>query len=254
MAHLQLRGVDLGPVRAVLFDKDGTLSHSEPLLVALGSARIEAALERVSIERQSPLRDLLQRAYGLCDGAIDPAGTTAVASRAHNLISTATAFCQVGLGWAEALAHSEAVFALSDCLQAVGSRPASAPTAGLLDLLASLQSAGVRCGVISNDERAGIQHFLECHGLEDGFQAIWSAEHRPCKPDPAAVHGLCNELGIDPSDCALIGDADSDLSMAALAGVPLVIGFADGWSRRPSLSAPHLPLERWSELTVTALD
>ncbi|MCT0214065.1 MULTISPECIES: HAD family hydrolase [unclassified Synechococcus] len=254
MAHLQLRGVDLGPVRAVLFDKDGTLSHSEPLLIELAAARIKAAVQLVSIERQIPLRDLLQRAYGLWDGGIDPAGTTAVASRAHNLISTATAFCQVGLGWAEALSQSEAVFALSDSLHGLGSRPASAPTAGLMGLLASLQEAGVRCGVISNDERSGIQHFLECHGLQDCFQAIWSAEHHPCKPDPAAVHGLCNELGIAPSDCALIGDADSDLSMAALAGVPLVIGFADGWSRRPSLSAPHLPLERWSELTVIARD
>ncbi|WP_315859630.1 HAD family hydrolase [Cyanobium sp. ATX 6F1] len=245
--------MDLGPVRAVLFDKDGTLSHSEPLLVELGAARIEAALERVSMERQSPLRDLLQRAYGLNDGAIDPAGTTAVASRAHNLISTATAFCQVGLGWAEALSHSEAVFALSDTLHVHGSRPAGAPTAGLESLLTSLQAAGVRCGVISNDERSGIEHFLGCHGLQDCFQSIWSAEHRPCKPDPAAVHGLCTELGVAPSDCALIGDADSDLLMAALAGVPLVIGFQGGWSSRPSLSAPHLPLERWSELTVTSV-
>ncbi|MCP9851166.1 HAD family hydrolase [Cyanobium sp. Morenito 9A2] len=251
MARLLLRGEDLGPVRAVLFDKDGTLSHSEPLLVKLGSARIEAAIERVSIEQGTQLRDLLQRAYGLGVGGIDPAGTTAVASRAHNLISTATAFCQVGLSWAEALSQSEAVFAQGDVLLGSGSLPQSQPTPGLTQLLLALRQAGVRCGVISNDESSGIQHFLECHGLQDGFQAIWSADHRPCKPDPAAVHGLCDALGIAPSDCALIGDADSDLTMAARAGVPVVIGYSSGWSLRPDLSAPHHPLEHWSELSIT---
>jgi phosphoglycolate phosphatase len=37
-----------------------------------------------------------------------------VAARDHNLIATATALAQVGLGWPEALAISEAVFAVSD--------------------------------------------------------------------------------------------------------------------------------------------
>jgi len=41
MAHLSLRGHSLGLIRGVLFDKDGTLSHSEPHLIELADARIE---------------------------------------------------------------------------------------------------------------------------------------------------------------------------------------------------------------------
>ena len=44
MPHLLLRGVPLGPpgweIKAVLFDKDGTISHSEPMLEALARERL----------------------------------------------------------------------------------------------------------------------------------------------------------------------------------------------------------------------
>jgi phosphoglycolate phosphatase len=40
MAFLTLRGEPLGSFAAVLFDKDGTLSHSEPLLITLAQARV----------------------------------------------------------------------------------------------------------------------------------------------------------------------------------------------------------------------
>lgn len=65
-------------------------------------------------ERRLELRELLERAYGLTGDRLHPAGTTAVASRSHNLISTATVFCLVGLGWPEALRHSEEVFFCTD--------------------------------------------------------------------------------------------------------------------------------------------
>ena len=114
MACLQLRGTNLGDVDAVLFDKDGTLSISEPQLITLAEARVFLCLDQVEPAQRLELRGLLERAYGLRAGAICPAGITAVASRDHNLIATATALVQVGWGWPEALALSEQVFAEAD--------------------------------------------------------------------------------------------------------------------------------------------
>ena len=60
MAHLLLRGVPLGPptggifrIDAVLFDKDGTLSHSEAMLQALATARVEGCLALAGLEAAS---------------------------------------------------------------------------------------------------------------------------------------------------------------------------------------------------------
>jgi len=255
MAILALRGQPLGRVGAVLFDKDGTLSHSEPALTTLTEARVAACLARVSSERRATLRSLLHRAYGLHGGRLDPAGITAVASRSHNLLATATAFCQVGLGWPEALALSEAVFSATD--QPSGSavglatrRPAAPTTAGLARLLAELDQAGVILGVISNDQTQGIEHFLAFHGLRHHIRGIWSADHRPAKPDPGAVHCFCRELGVEPGASALIGDADSDLAMAVAAGIAHALGYTAGWAAKPVLAAGHPLIDHWSELTV----
>ena len=261
MVCLQLRGTVLGDVDAVLFDKDGTLSVSEPQLITLAQARVFLCLDRAAAaltpDRLPELRRLLELAYGLSSGAICPAGITAVASRDHNLIATATALVQVGFGWPEALALSEQVFAEADRRDARraagGEVSTSGTTAGLRPWLEQLQAAGVVCAVISNDEMAGIEHFLASHQLAGFFQGLWSAEHRPRKPDPAAVHGLCAQLGVAPGRCALIGDANSDLRMAVAAGIPhpLAMGYTAAWSTPPPLAEPHPLVHHWHELSLT---
>lgn len=261
MARLLLRGLPIGdpdqPIRAVLFDKDGTLSISEPMLHALAEARVFHC-RRMLGERHpelaprllAELDDLLRRAYGLAADGVDPAGTTAVASRQHNLISTATALAQVGLGWPEALALSEAVFARTDVLHGSGSSHRPKATEGLHQLVEQLTAAGLLCAVISNDDMAGIASFLNSQGIARHFRACWSADHTPRKPDPQAVHALCRELGVQPCECALIGDANSDLRMARAAGVAAVLGYTAAWRRRPPLDTSFPQLQHWSELAL----
>ena len=263
MVRLQLRGSALGDVDAVLFDKDGTLSVSEPQLLTLAKTRVflcvEQAASALEPAARSELSHLLERAYGLSPESICPAGITAVASRDHNLIATATALVQVGMGWPEALALSERVFADADRLHArrgaENQGATSRTTNGLRCWLEQLQAAGVVCAVISNDDMGGIEDFLISHQLTGFFAGLWSAEHRPRKPDPAAVHGLCEQLGVQPSRCALIGDANSDLRMAVAAGIPhqLALGYTAAWSSPPPLAEPHPLVHNWSELSLSAI-
>lgn len=241
----------------MLFDKDGTLSISEPMLHALAEARVFHC-RRMVAERHpelaprllTELDDLLRRAYGLAADGVHPAGTTAVASRQHNLISTATVLAQVGLGWPEALALSEVVFARTDGMHGPGSSHRPKATEGLHALIEQLRAAGLLCAVISNDEMAGIESFLDSQGIARHFQACWSADHTPRKPDPEAVHALCRELGVQPCECALIGDANSDLRMARAAGVTVVLGYTAAWRRRPPLDAGFPHLQHWGELSL----
>ena len=253
MAMLMLRGVPIGTFDGVLFDKDGTLSHSEPHLLKLAEARIDAALDLWSTLGQSPnpeLRPLLSRAFGLEDGGLHPAGTLAVAARQDNLISTATVFCLLGRSWPEALNLAERCFDRVD--QTVAN---DCPVSPLLPhagrALERLQTGALKLAVISNDTRSGIEGFIKHHGLSDRFSDCWSADDQPRKPNPAAVHQLCQRLNLTPERCALIGDAETDLSMARTAGIGCVIGYLGGWAKQPKLpSAEHLLVD-WNELEVS---
>lgn len=258
MAQLLLRGTPLVSVDVVLFDKDGTLSRSEPMLQLLARARIRGCLGLVEhhhpelVANGDQLRHLLERAYGLADGGIHPAGATAVGSRLHNLISTATALAQHGLGWPEALAIAEEVFLRTDHLHGQPSEEVSS-TEALRPMLERLVAAGLRLAVISNDSEVGIRRFLAQQQLTHLFDTeLWSADHQPTKPDPAAASRLCQRLGIPPSRCALIGDANSDLRMAQQAGLAAAIGYSAGWSRTPRLDAVYPQINHWDELQVEA--
>ena len=254
MAQLLLKGDPIGNFQGVLFDKDGTLSHSEPHLLALADARInkaiEIAREQAPALQASELRETLSRATGVHNGMLDPGGTLAVASRQDNIASTATVLCLLGCSWPQALALAHACFDAVDQDGLIDTTP-SPLINGAGQLLRDLHEQGVTAAVISNDTRSGIEDFLTHHQLSAGVAGIWSADDHPRKPDPQAVLELCDRLGLPPQRCALVGDAETDLQMALEAGVGGVIGFTGGWSRPPELpSAQHL-LHGWDDLALS---
>ena len=255
MAIALLRNQPIGAIDGVLFDKDGTLSHSEPKLIRLAEQRIETGLKLWRARGLDPASNLdplhlLHQVFGLRDGGLDPAGTLAVAARQDNLTSMASVFCLLGCSWPEAHSIASQSFHIVDQLAG-----ADADVDDLLPeadvMLSQLRQSGLQLAVISNDTTSGIQCFLRGHGLEDLFQAIWSAEDSPRKPDPQAARALCRQLNLEPARCALIGDAETDLQMASAAGLGLVLGFNGGWRFTPELPSAEHCFNRWSDLSVS---
>lgn len=101
MPQLCLRGKFIGSVKAILFDKDGTLVDSEKRLIALSQLRVKEAInvyKKISNSASaiSKLKQFLYSAYGFSPQGIKANGSMAIASRSDNLISTATVFFYFG--------------------------------------------------------------------------------------------------------------------------------------------------------------
>ena len=254
MVWLQIGPQRFGPLQAILFDKDGTLSNSEPFLMALAQARLATALEQVPMDRRPQLAGLLQRAYGLSVGqgpGLDPGGSTAVASAGHNLISTATCLAQVGLSWSEALAKAQIIHA-----QPLDDHPSRAqltpPLPGVQQLLRHAKDLGLPCGIISGDCRQGIEDFLQHWGLHNAITVFRGADQLPAKPAAQAALHLCRDLGVDPQHCLLCGDSGQDLAMARAAGVGVVVGYTGGWQTPPQLHGFDAWVADWGTVTLMA--
>ena len=125
---------------------------------------------------------------------------------------------------------------------------------GAYDLLLSLKNKGVNIALMTNDTKAGIDAFIFGNKLEGIFDYFWSSENQPSKPKPKAVIELCKKMNLNPTECALISDADTDLRMAKNAGIPIIIGFTGGWKTPPILNEKKFLIEKLNELKIHSND
>ena len=56
-------------------------------------------------------------------------------------------------------------------------------------------------------------------------------------------------MNLKPSECALIGDADTDMRMACSGKISIALGFIGGWSEPPLIYEHHHLIKHWNELT-----
>ena len=255
MPKFFIKGVYIGDFKGVLFDKDGTLSYSESHLQEIAVLRIRES--KKALRKDFPeedickFDDLIKAAYGITKSGIDPHGAVAIASRKDNLISTATIFSLIGVPWSKAINLATEIFSRTDRIHAdIESNIKQRPLfPGVIDFLNSLKSHNIKCAVISNDTKKGIESFLSFNNLESRFTKSWSCEDYPSKPDPNAVKELCKKIKIEPSECLLIGDSDSDMQMANLAGIGLSIGYVSGWNIKPQLSHQNKIIFNWTDIS-----
>ena len=118
MPEVLLRGESIGNIKAVLFDKDGTLINSEEHLKVLSRIRIEETLEIYKNNKSEKdiqtLRFLLEKTYGVNENNVNPSGIIAIGSRQDNLIATATVLCLFGEDWPSAIEKSTLIFNAAD--------------------------------------------------------------------------------------------------------------------------------------------
>ncbi len=258
MAELLIKNSSVGFVKAIIFDKDGTLSNSEQHLLELAKTRVDFAVNKfkklkINNFKIFLLRKLLNYIYGLKNQALSANACLAIASKEQNIISTATIFTLFGIDWSKSLSISQSIFDEVDIFHSNNLdniQRKRTLISGAFDLLVTLKNNGVSIALMTNDTQAGIEEFIYSNKLEGLFDYLWSAENKPSKPNPQAVIELCKRMKINPSECALISDADTDLKMAKKADVPIIIGFTGGWKNPPSLTEKQFIIEKLNELNI----
>lgn len=214
-------------IRAVLFDKDGTLIDFRATWLPAYEiiVREEFGDDPLLIDRL-----LLAGGYDRASGYLDPrsdlaAGTNhAIAARWAGVVGRTdvpTLAARINRRFME---HARQVFV---------------PVTDTPALFRRLRQAGLRVGVATNDSAAALQAQVLQLGIAEliDFACGFDSGHG-AKPGPGMVEAFGRHVDLPAAAIAVVGDSLHDLEMARAARAGLTIGVLTGASPRDVL-APH---------------
>ena len=194
------------PVRAVLFDLDGTLLDSIPDL--------SEACHRMMVE------------LGRAPHSIDTIRTF-VGKGMLNLVRR----CLAEHGTASDAEMAAAVDAFRRHYAEVNGL-ATTIYEGVVPALAALQAQGVAMACVTNKPAAFTGPLLERMGIAGYFGATVSGDTlAEKKPHPAPLIHACELLGVTVAESLMIGDSANDAEAARAAGMPVLLvtyGYSEG--------------------------
>ncbi len=114
---------------------------------------------------------------------------------------------------------------------------AAVPVAGLHETINTLHAAGIMLAVVTNDLEQSAENTLVRFGIRDKFVAVlgYDSVANP-KPHAEPVHKFCQENGLTPDQVLVIGDNSHDIEMARNAGAGYAIGVLTGTGTHDVLS------------------
>jgi phosphoglycolate phosphatase len=183
------------PLRAILFDLDGTLLDTAPDMVgALNALRCEEGLEPLPYEAVRP--SVSHGAARLVkSGFPDAAPPSADALQKR--------FLQIYRG---ALSRETRLFP------------------GMAEVLDSLARRRLKAGIVTNKPAWLTDPLLEELGLRARFDCVVSGDTlAECKPHPLPLLHAAQLAGTDPGECVYVGDAERDIQAAHAAGMPALV-------------------------------
>ena len=131
---------------------------------------------------------------------------------------------------------------------------------GVPALLEAIEAAGNRWGIVTNKPEYLARQLLPLLGWQARCAVLVGGDTLPVrKPDPLPLLHAARELGVDPADCAYVGDDARDIEAARAARMPSIAalwGYRLGdddpatWQADASVDKPQALLDPdlWSRL------
>ena len=189
-------------IKGVLFDMDGVLasvhsSYREAIIQTAARFSVEITAGEISIEKKRGnanndwilSKRLIEGKRSPSAGAVSLEEVTQVFEEIYQGTSTTPGLCE-----------TETLI----------------PSIGLLKEIA--RRVGGRVAIVTGRPRKDCVTFLKTHGLTDLYPVSICMEDAPAKPDPKPVLLACEQLGLSPSECIMIGDTPDDIRSAVAAG------------------------------------
>lgn len=208
-------------IKAILFDKDGTLFDFQKSWA--GWARgVLAQLSGKDGAREARLAEAI--GYDLARGEF--LRSSCVIAGTMQDVTQALLPHLPGRDTAELIAE----------LDQLSASAVQVPAAPLAPLLGALRGRGLALGVMTNDSEAAARAHLRGQGVLELFDLVLGADSgHGAKPDAGPLLAFARHVGAAPAQVVMVGDSLHDMAAAHRAGM-VALGVLSGPARREDLA------------------
>lgn len=215
-------------IKAILFDKDGTLVDFSatwiPAYRAVARIAGQAAGDDALVARVLRLAG-----YDPATGTLDPTSLLAGGTTAE--------ICEL---WARESGVTDVAGLarrLHDAMDRHAARFSVPVGDGLAGLFARLRARGLTLGIATMDSEFVARATADALGLTENLDFICGYDSGyGVKPDPGMILAYCSVNEIEPEQVMMVGDTDRDMAMARAAGAGLAVGVLTGATPRDRLT------------------
>ncbi|MEP9378890.1 HAD family hydrolase [Aquabacter sp. CN5-332] len=199
-------------LKALLFDKDGTLVHFDRTWGPAAGAVMRTLAEGnpAALKRLEEVSEYLPD-----EERFLPSSPLVAGSSAH-----------YGPLWAEALGcpADKDFLGLIDHLFREGGLHHLTPIGRPAEVLKHLRDAGLRLAIVTNDAEASARDQARALGVLSYFDAVHGYDSGyGSKPDPGMVSAVAEQFALEPQEMAVIGDSVHDFTAARSAGARFIL-------------------------------
>lgn len=220
-------------VKAIIFDKDGTLMAFDPYWAAVADAALSALSLQLGVGQY---QYEMKRSIGLLGNtteknSIIQKGTYEQAAEAIN-----TVLKNVKSPARVSGREIETIFT-----QSAEAGTVCPACEGLSLLMKRLRDKGILLFLVTTDISAITYRCLDELGITGCFQEIITDDgNLPPKPDPAAIRYLLQKYGLQPDEICMVGDTQTDMIFAQEGGITGICVGDGGFENPGSIQIPDV--------------
>jgi HAD superfamily hydrolase (TIGR01509 family) len=203
-------------IKAIVFDKDGTLVDFEKFWIPVAKYATEYVFKNAGVDFSHVDNHL--RELGIRDGIVDIKGVLARGDHRGIIDFLHKEIISSGINMTWEKAAELMIEGYGKDSKSVGE---VAPTCdNIRSVLQSIRAMGIRLALITSDEIGGAELCLDKLGVRDLFDKIIAADSaHPAKPDPYFMNSFRAEFGYSAKEVLMVGDTDTDILFARNSGV-----------------------------------
>lgn len=217
-------------VRAIIFDKDGTLIKFDSFWVEVSHCAIRDILRQLD-RNDIPMSRLLG-ALGISGDTADIDGLLCKGTYEQIALAIGEILREFGVDISDTDIIRMTVSAYNDNAGSGKIEPTCANIRGVLE---KLKNNGRKLAVVTTDDAQITHKCLEKLGIEDLFEKIYTDDGiNPIKPNPGCALEFLSKFRIPAEKAVMVGDTMTDIRFARNAGIS-VIGVGETANSRERL-------------------